>query len=333
MTSFASVVRQGLVHAPVASTVSEKGKREAQTHRLENRVEPELVAAVTNLGQYAQIHPTKATVGEQLPPGLFRSKAGFLLNSQVREVEIDVELVRKIMEYFRKYVVIAYFVGGKQSGAILREWLALLATQVGEPLVLGRDLGRGFFQVIAKSECAAQKILMRTPHHSACGTCLLQNWIPGFSSGRPVGLKVPTWVTLKAVPDEFVGIIKQIAQSLGEILGSDKRNAYSEDQRFCVALFSGMPYETSLGIINPVTGIRSEIVIDYNNLPIRCRYCMGTDHLVKECAGLNEGKLKDTGAANSQPQQQGPLEGAGQQREGHAAAVAEGSAPPIVGVS
>jgi hypothetical protein len=129
-------------------------------------VEPELVAAITNLGQYAKIHPTKATPGEQLPPGLFRSKTGFLLNSQVWEVEIDVELVKKNMEYFRKYVVIAYFVGGKQNSTILREWLAMLANQVREPLALGRDLGRGFFQVIAKSECAAQKVLMCTPHHS-----------------------------------------------------------------------------------------------------------------------------------------------------------------------
>ena len=289
MASFASVVRQGIAHAPVASTTSDRDRKVEQAHRVENRVEPELVAAVTNLGQYAKIHPTKASPGEMLPPGLFRSKTGFLLNSQVREVEIDIELVKKNMEYFRKYVVIAYFVGGKQNSVILRDWVATLTNQVGEPLSLGRDLGRGFFQVITKSECATQKVLMRTPHHSSWGTCLLQNWIPGFNSGRPVGLKVPTWVTLKAVPDEYVGVIKQVAQNLGEILGSDKRNAYSEDQRFCVALLSGRPYETSLGINNPVTGERSEIIIDYNNLPIRCRYCMATDHLVKDCGGLGEG--------------------------------------------
>lgn len=80
MASFASVVRQGVA---VASTASEKGKKAKQAHRPENRVEPELVAAVTNLGQFAKIHPTQASPGETLPPGLFRSKTGFLLNSQV----------------------------------------------------------------------------------------------------------------------------------------------------------------------------------------------------------------------------------------------------------
>jgi hypothetical protein len=64
--------------------------------------------------------------------------------------------------------------------------------------------------VIAKSEHMAQKVLMRIPHHSAWGTCLLQNWIPRFNSSRPVGLKVPTWVILKAVPDEFVGSTRGI---------------------------------------------------------------------------------------------------------------------------
>ena len=182
MALFALVVRQGIVHALVASTTSEKDRKVEQAHKVENMVEPELVAAVTNLGQYAKIHPNKASPDEMLPPGLFHSKTGFLLNSQVREVEIDIELVKRNMEYFRKYVVIVYFVGGKQSSLILRDWLAMLANQVGEPLSLGRDLGRGFFQVIAKSECTAQKVMMRTPHHSTWGTCLLQNWIRGFNS-------------------------------------------------------------------------------------------------------------------------------------------------------
>jgi hypothetical protein len=98
---------------------------------------------------------------------------------------------------------------------------------------------------------------------------------------------------LQSVPDEFVDVIKQIAQSLGEILGIDKRNSYSEDQRFCIALLSGMPYEIVKGIVNPVIGRRTEIVVDYNNLPIRCRYYMAIDHLIKDCPGLNEGKSKD----------------------------------------
>jgi hypothetical protein len=136
----------------MAPTVLEEERKLDHAHRLENRVEPALVAVVTNLGEFTEIHLTKASPGEQLPPGLICSKAGFLLNSQVREVVIDAELVKKNMEYFRKYVVIAYFVGRKQSGSTLREWLVSLAGQVGEPLSLGRDLERGFFQIIAKSE-------------------------------------------------------------------------------------------------------------------------------------------------------------------------------------
>jgi hypothetical protein len=124
MALYASTVRQGIAHAPVATTRSEKDKKVDQAHR----VEMELVAAVTNLGQYAKIHPSKAMPGEQLPPGLIRSKTGFLLNAEVRVVEIDTELVKRNMEYFRKYFVIAYFVGGKQSGPILREWLSALAS-------------------------------------------------------------------------------------------------------------------------------------------------------------------------------------------------------------
>jgi hypothetical protein len=148
MASYASAVRQGIAYALVAPTASEENKKLNQAYRVEDRLELELVAAVTNLGQFAEIHPTKASPGEQLPPGLIHSKTGFLLNSQVREVEIDVELVKKNMEYFRKYVVIAYFVGRKQSGLILREWLAALASQIGESLSLGRDLDREFSRLL-----------------------------------------------------------------------------------------------------------------------------------------------------------------------------------------
>ena len=61
--SYASTVKANLVHAPVKLTKDE-GRLLAEKLRRHERVEPELVAAATHLGQHAELHPMKATVGE-----------------------------------------------------------------------------------------------------------------------------------------------------------------------------------------------------------------------------------------------------------------------------
>lgn len=70
------------------------------------------------------------------------------------------------MTHLKKFVVIAYFVGGRQSLGVLCEWINALRREIGEDISMGRDLGRGFFHISTKSEQATQKLLMKTPHHS-----------------------------------------------------------------------------------------------------------------------------------------------------------------------
>jgi hypothetical protein len=131
---------------------------------------------------------------------------------------------------------------------------------------------------------------MLTPHRSKWGTCILQTWTPNFNSSKPVGLKVPTWVTLKEVRGEFLGVADQIAADLGEVVGSDKRNAYCTDPSFCVALTSGEGYRSQLSVTNECTGLVSIVDVDYGNLPIKCRFCASLAHLVKDCPAISENR-------------------------------------------
>lgn len=71
MASFAVVVRAKVAHAPVAPTESEVSREKNQA-READAVEPELVAAATNQGGFAEFHPTRASPREQLPEGLVR---------------------------------------------------------------------------------------------------------------------------------------------------------------------------------------------------------------------------------------------------------------------
>lgn len=152
-----------------------------------------------------------------------------------------------------------------------------------------------------------QKLLMLTPFRSKWGTCVMQNWIANFDPGNPRGMLVPTWVTLRRVPDEFQGVARQIAQCLGEVLGGDKNNSTLEDQRFCLALPAGEGWEPSVTVTNATSGFSSTIIIDYINLPIRCRFCLDTDHRVKDCPGLANPRTRDTPPAIANSEQRPAL--------------------------
>lgn len=283
--TYASALKEKMEHAPVAHTEANAARDVTEDQRGE-AIEPELVAAVTGIRRHAEFHPTIATAGEKLPDGFARSCAGFLLCNTVLEVKVDQATVKKEMENLQKHAVVAYFVGGKQTPLALNQWIAALQSQVGDWVGLGRDLGKGFFQVLTRQPATTQKVLMYTPHRSRWGTCILQTWTTGFDSGKPSRLKVPTWVTLRGIPGEFLGVAKEIAGGLGELLGSDKRNATCADQRFCVALQAGQGWKTQLSVTNENMGEKVIISVDYCNLPIRCRCCQSTDHLIKDCPGI-----------------------------------------------
>ena len=129
---------------------------------------------------------------------------------------------------------------------------------------------------------------MLIPHMSEWGTCILQTWTPNFNPSRPTGLKVPTWITLKGVRRECLGIADQIAASLGEVVGGDKHNAYCTNQRFCIALVSSARYRLQVLVKNNYTGMITVIKVDFGNLPIKCRFCQSLDHLVKQCPTISE---------------------------------------------
>ena len=226
--SYAAALQSRLAHAPTKATPQEN-KEVAERLLRQDRVEPELMAA---LGRFSKIHPTRATPGESLPEGLQRSSTGFLIKTSAQQVRLSKEKIQKEMEHFQSKVIIAYFVGGRISSRASSDWAKALSTEIKEACTIGRDLGSGFFQITTNGATATQKILMLTPHLSQWGTCIMQPWIPGFNATRPTGMKMPVWITLKAVPDEFLSSSEDLAQSLGVVLGRHKGNAYTTDQRF-----------------------------------------------------------------------------------------------------
>lgn len=218
MASFADKVRS--TNALPSSNGQQRGQPVIPT--MTDEIEEDLIEAITLQSNEAGIHPTKATDGEQLPEGYTHSYGGFLLRQEPRIVRVDQRLVQREMEFLSRHVLMAFFVGGRPSQHTMPQWLETLQRQARGHVGIGRNLGRGFFQLRAKDAGTAQKLLTLTPFKSRWGNCVMQKWIPNFDSANPRGMKIPTWITLRRVPDEFQFVARQIAEGLDEVLGGDK---------------------------------------------------------------------------------------------------------------
>lgn len=110
---------------------------------------------------------------------------------------------------------------------------------------------------------------MLSPHLSRWRTSILQLWVANFNSSRPVGLKLPAWVTLKGVHDELINSAQELAGGIGVVLGKHRNNTSSANLQFCVAVELGCPFVLEIVTENPPTKKQVSIQVDYNNLPNR----------------------------------------------------------------
>jgi hypothetical protein len=204
------------------------------------------------------------------------------------------------MDFLQTFAVIAFFIGGRPPESQMQGWLGKLKEQAQGPLARGRNLGRGFFIIKADDQEVVKNLLLLTPFRSEQGLCVFQEWSPNFdledelggasrgAKGGHQGFKIPTWITLRNVREEFMAVAQEIAAGIGEVLGVDESNDNIKDPRFCVGLSAGGGWEPSVVVTNSTTKKKHTILIDYNFLPIRCRACGDTQHCLKDCSQRND---------------------------------------------
>lgn len=77
-------------------------------------MELKLVTVVTSMGKTAKFHPTMAVPSEKLLEGFLKSSLEFLICTKIHEVKVNHTKVKRDTKYLHKYVVLAYFIEGKQ---------------------------------------------------------------------------------------------------------------------------------------------------------------------------------------------------------------------------
>lgn len=86
--SYADKLWVEMEHTPIEPPRSKIIHEQVEAAK-DDAVEPDLIVVVTNMGKFSKIHPTKATPGETLLEGFFRSNMGFLLSNEVVEVQVN----------------------------------------------------------------------------------------------------------------------------------------------------------------------------------------------------------------------------------------------------
>jgi hypothetical protein len=136
-----------------------------------------------------------------------------------------------------------------------------------------------------------KKLLMLTRFKTSCGLVIFQEWVVGFNVNNPKGMTTPTWITLRKLLVEFQSVGGEIATRLGTMLRFDKAIIQVVKQQFFVASKVGDGWETSMVVENEAMGETVLVLIDYDFLPIQCRFCLKSSHRVKDCSNL--ASLKD----------------------------------------
>ena len=75
----------------------------------------------------------------------------------------------------------------------------------------------------------------------------------------------------------------QIAAGIGEVIGVAKTNSEQLEPKFFVLLPSSLGWESSVWIENSYTNIEMYVLIDYDNLSIRCKSYLKVSHYVRDC--------------------------------------------------
>lgn len=185
-------------------------------------------------------------------------------------------------------MVIACFVGARPQWADFLLWLDTLNAELNTGKAsFSHTEGRNFFCLETSGAETTKEILTKTPFKSQWGMCIFQEWIQGFNPEEPEELLIPMWITLRKLPREYRSSALEIARSVDKVIGQDGHHSQNNDLRFCVGLKAGARWETDVTIKSKLLQRNIRILIDYDNLPIRCRRCWATDHQIRDCPRIN----------------------------------------------
>jgi hypothetical protein len=247
----------------------------------------------------ARLNPFAPRQGETLPTGTFQNAQGRVIREAVRvpDEAINFDALIHEVEYNRQHLLITCFVNGLHDDKSRSAWmLALQSAALPGRVITQWDAGGGFVYVKTDSVATTQRLLLQTPHSYGDGTAVYQEWVPTFCPSRPVGIYLPTWISLKFLPVEYWEMAHVVAGVVGKVLCSDPQSLVRGTPRFCVGLSLEDGWVASIHILG-LFRVMAEVLVDYDTQHIRCRSCLSLFHATIDCPQFNLKSSKDTSSS------------------------------------
>jgi hypothetical protein len=88
-------------------------------------------------------------------------------------------------------------------------------------------LGKDFLFFSVETPKNAKVILALTPHKLPWCSSIYQKWVQAFNLDHPMGLKLPTWITLKMFIVEYKMMEEKIANYVNKMVSIDCNNFHA----------------------------------------------------------------------------------------------------------
>jgi hypothetical protein len=195
---------------------------------------------------------------------------------------------------------------------VVKNWIPLIKNKVTSYF-----LGRGYFLFEFNTKEDKDLIFRNGPYFMGPQGLYLNKWTPDFDPAVDVPTAVPVWVRLPNLPVHCWNwdSLKHIGDALGKFIDRANNNDQYDCARICVEvdLEVGLPEAIKIKV-GSWTHVQ---VLDYEQLPFKCRKCHVYGHFARGCPNKGEAEKgkedgwnqvkrsktthKKTGAQGSQP--------------------------------
>lgn len=205
---------------------------------------------------------------------------------EMPQVEIRSTRVSSGIKLLTNQGLICRFLGYRIQPSAIEAWVHRTWEIKGDLIV--SHYSNGYFLVTFATEDDRDAIFQGGPWFYGRAGLFMKPWHPGFKPCEEVPTVAPVWVRLPDFPPEYwyEEVFEQIGDSIGEFLFASDRTLEKKSTsyaRICVQLDLQAPLPATVCLHFPDDDLVWEQVVDYENIPFRCRVCAEYGHLARCC--------------------------------------------------
>lgn len=194
------------------------------------------------------------------------------------------ERINARIQYMRDHALISKFVGIWPTKRALRAWISAVWHPKGD---ISLHLGlKGFFTTVFNCLEDRTRILEGGPYFFNSAGLFLKGWVERFNPDKEDLSSAPVWIRLYSLPWEYweETSLQEIGNAIGQFVRVAEETRlckHTSYARICVYIDLKQPLPDTVSFFHEDSEWVQ--VIDYEQVPFRCRKCHDIGHLYRDC--------------------------------------------------